>query len=99
MNEILQRIIDDMLGDEIAEHFAGSRRYWRIAPLDVDLGFILQNPDNSVEVWIRDEPPRNAASVVDGCQYIRDRFLCLPHWEDFTRLDLVTLMLGTAPRG
>lgn len=98
MNEILQRIIDDLLGDEIAEHFAGSRR-WRIAPLDIDLGFILQNEDASVEVWIRDEPPRNAASVVDGCQYIRDRFLCMPNFETFTRLDLVTSMLGVAPRG
>jgi hypothetical protein len=88
VNEVLQKIIDDLLGDEIAEHFAGARRYWQIAPLDVDLGFILQNPDASVEVWVRDEPPRPAASVVDGCQYLRERFLALPGSPNFTRLDL-----------
>lgn len=88
MSEFLQRLLDDILGDQIAEHFAGAQRYWRISPLDVDIGFILQNPDATVEVWIRDEPPRTAQTVADGCQYIRDRFLCLPGHDDFTRLDL-----------
>lgn len=89
MSDFLVRLQDDILGDQVAAHFKQAQRYWRLAPLERDIGFILQNPDGSVEVWIQDEPPRAAASVVDACQYVRDRFLCLPHYENFTRLDLL----------
>jgi hypothetical protein len=88
VSEFLQRLLDDIQGDQIAAHFGDAQRYWRIAPLDIDIGFILQNVDASVEVWILDEPPRKAATVADGCAYIRDRFLVLPGAQNFTRLDL-----------
>jgi len=89
VREFLDHLMDDLVGDHIAHHFADARRYWRICPLDVDIGYVLQNPDATVEVWIVDEPPMTAKSVADACQYIRDRFMGRGA-QSFTRLDLVS---------